>query len=96
MPSTSAGTKVDAASENEADTSGRMSAGLREATTAASRAVSNSANLDRITRCSGFMRVATSWLYRSRTMALLMVSSRPSAVDSAAARPPAATSAETM
>ena len=66
MPSTSAGTKVEAASENEAETSGRMSAGLSAATIAAMRATESSANFDRMTRCSGAIRRAVSWLYRSR------------------------------
>ena len=58
IPSTMAGTKAEAASENEADTSGRMSAGLSEATMAATSATASSANFDRITRCSG----VTWWL----------------------------------
>jgi hypothetical protein len=61
MPSTITGTKADAASENEAATSGRMSAGLSAATSAASRATPSKANFDRITRCSGVTCRPTSW-----------------------------------
>ena len=53
MPSTITGTKADAASENEADTMGRMSDGLSAATKAAISATVSKANLVRITRCSG-------------------------------------------
>ena len=80
--------------ENEAETIGRISEGLSAATNAADSATDNSANLVKITRCSGDARRRVSRKYRSRTSALLMVSSRPSAVDSAAARPPAATRPE--
>ena len=86
-----AGTKAEAASENEAATMGRMSDGRCPATSAASSATAISTNLETMTRCSGEVLRGRSWKYRSRTRALLMVSSRPSAVDSAAASPPAAT-----
>ncbi len=91
MPSTMAGTKADAAMENEAETIGRISEGLSAATKAADSATESSVNLVSITRCSGEARRRVSWKYRSRTRALLMVSSSPSAVDKAAASPPAAT-----
>ena len=90
-----AGTKAEAANENEAATSGRMSAGLSEATMAATSATASSANFDKITRCSGVTWWLISCEYTSRTIALLMVSSSPSAVDRAAAKPPAATRPET-
>jgi hypothetical protein len=44
---------ADPASENEVETSGRMSAGFSEATMAASSATPSSVNFERITRCSG-------------------------------------------
>ena len=62
MPNTIAGTKAEAASENDAVTSGRISAGLNEATAAATSATASNANLDRITRCSGMTWGLISWL----------------------------------
>ena len=53
MPSTITGTKADAASENEADTMGKISDGLSAATNAADKATASSVNLVKITRCSG-------------------------------------------
>ena len=52
MPSTIAGTKAEAAIENEADTKGKMSEGFSAATNAADRATASKANLLKITRCS--------------------------------------------
>ncbi|MNT40253.1 hypothetical protein D3C72_1765580 [compost metagenome] len=95
MPSTITGTKADAASENDADTMGKISDGLRAATNAADSATASKVNLVKITRCSGDALRCASGKYRSRTSALLMVSSNPSAVDNAAARPPAATRPDT-
>ena len=58
-------------------------------------ATAKSANLVKITRCSGEALRGRARKYKSRTKALLMVSSSPSAVDSAAASPPAATRPDT-
>jgi hypothetical protein len=85
---------VAAASENDAVTSDRISAGLSTATKVATMAAASSANLDRITRFSDTTTTASRAGGR-RTSALLMVSSSPSAVDSAAASPPAATRPDT-
>ena len=66
MPSTMAGTKADAAMENEAETIGRISEGLSAATNAADSATESSANLVIITRCSGDARRRVSGPGRER------------------------------
>ncbi|MCY1385112.1 hypothetical protein D9M69_734560 [compost metagenome] len=93
-PITSAGKNDDAANENAADTMKRMSAGLRAATQAAPNATTSSRILDTITRRAADMRGDTIRYHMSCDRELDKVSSRPSAVDSAAASPPAATSPE--
>src|SRR6185437_8414433 len=91
-PMTSAGKKDEAAKEKAADTMMRMSAGLRAATQAAANATSRSSTLETITRRPAGVRGATTRNQVSCEIELDSVSSRPSAVDSAAARAPAATS----
>src|SRR5690606_15231864 len=95
MPITRAGKNDEAANENAADTMNRMSAGLRAATQAAPNATASSSILDTITRRAADMRGDTSRYHISCDSELDRVSSRPSAVDSAAASPPAATRPDT-
>ena len=95
IPITITGTNAEAASENEADTMVKISEGLSAATKAADKATVSRVNLVKITRCSGDASRLVPRKYRSRTSALLMVSNKPSAVDNAAASPPAATSPDT-
>src|SRR5690606_29671355 len=95
MPMTRAGKNDDAANENAADTMNRMSAGLRAATQAAAKATASSNILDTITRRAAVMRGDTRRYHMSCDREFDRVSSRPSAVDSAAASPPAATSPDT-
>ena len=84
-----------AASEKDAVTSIRIAAGFSAATDAASMAAASSMNLDRMTWLSVTRTWPPSVGMASCTSALLMVSSRPSAVESAAAKPPAATRPDT-
>jgi hypothetical protein len=95
MPKTMPGKKADAAKEKEAETKAKISAGLNAATTAATMATANRANLDKITLPSEDWGPLPALGRMSRTKALLMVKSNPSAVESAAAKPPAATNPET-
>src|SRR3569832_1921207 len=73
IPKTIAGTNTDAASENDAETSGRISAGLIDAKNAATSATAISANLDRITRCSGVTFGLTSCVLFFCSFVLLLV-----------------------
>src|SRR4051812_50189116 len=60
IPRTIAGTNAEAASEKDADTSGKISAGFIEAKNAATSATDISTNFDRITRRSGVRNHMTS------------------------------------
>ncbi|KAG1181964.1 hypothetical protein G6F35_015740 [Rhizopus arrhizus] len=91
---TSAGKKDDAANEKAADTMNRISAGLRAATQAAPNATTSNRIFDTITRRAADMRGDTIRYHMSCDRELDKVSNRPSAVDSAAASPPAATRPE--
>ena len=94
-PITSTGKKVDAAKEKAAPTKNKMSAGVFVAAHAATNATSNNNILDNSTRLPGPILGDMTLKSVSCDSALDKVSNKPSAVDKAAARAPAATKPDT-